>query len=184
MQPRCAGLVPGISIHALREEGDRAMFHTLPSAKKFLSTPSARRATSGFDFFTRRGKNFYPRPPRGGRPILSESIRERDNFYPRPPRGGRPLSPILDDKLPHRFLSTPSARRATKLLHRAVKAIEFLSTPSARRATLTTRQRRCSGLISIHALREEGDHQGAAQGGYVMLFLSTPSARRATTASS
>ena len=24
MQPRCAGLVPGISIHALREEGDFA----------------------------------------------------------------------------------------------------------------------------------------------------------------
>ena len=55
------------------------------------------------------------------------------------------------------FLSTPSARRATKLLHRAVKAIEFLSTPSARRATDFV-----------------GEHSGAGQ------FLSTPSARRAT----
>ena len=37
----------------------------------FLSTPSARRATeqlSGFWPFT---ANFYPRPPRGGRPAMS-----------------------------------------------------------------------------------------------------------------
>ena len=35
-----------ISIHALREEGDFALAHSDFCAKKFLSTPSARRATS------------------------------------------------------------------------------------------------------------------------------------------
>ena len=34
-----------ISIHALREEGDSRFTELLPSDLKFLSTPSARRAT-------------------------------------------------------------------------------------------------------------------------------------------
>ena len=34
-----------ISIHALREEGDRLMDYCFYELKKFLSTPSARRAT-------------------------------------------------------------------------------------------------------------------------------------------
>ncbi len=57
----------GISIHALREEGDRPFspFHGLSS--KFLSTPSARRATWGTYDEEQDDYNFYPRPPRGGR---------------------------------------------------------------------------------------------------------------------
>ena len=60
----------------------------------FLSTPSARRATSGTD----------SRPP-----VLPY-------FYPRPLRGGRPIKPTLC-YLMDGFLSTPSARRATKSYH-------------------------------------------------------------------
>ena len=58
---------------------------------------------------------------------------------------------------------------------------QFLSTPSARRAT-----RAAGGLqkalknISIHALREEGDHQTVQPDVGAIQFLSTPSARRAT----
>ena len=57
---------------------------------------------------------------------------------------------------------------------------KFLSTPSARRATVTTLIKSAPFTISIHALREEGDatreyyYSGREQ------FLSTPSARRAT----
>ena len=36
----------GISIHALREEGDKWILQALKDAYKFLSTPSARRATT------------------------------------------------------------------------------------------------------------------------------------------
>ena len=55
-------------------------------------------------------------------------------FYPRPPRGGRRgCAVVLSD------------------------AVSFLSTPSARRATFDIETRRLDGLISIHALREEGD---------------------------
>ena len=55
-------------------------------------------------------------------------------FYPRPPRGGRP------SRMPRR--TTPTI---------------FLSTPSARRATCPAGQKLRLEVISIHALREEGD---------------------------
>ncbi len=80
-----------ISIHALREEGDLPEKATVLRSLKFLSTPSARRATCPWAFTTRVSVNFYPRPPRGGRPQCIS---------------GQPET--------RRFLSTPSARRATK----------------------------------------------------------------------
>ena len=55
-------------------------------------------------------------------------------FYPRPPRGGRRKGVIIMTELK-----------------------TFLSTPSARRATGAASVSSCSTLISIHALREEGD---------------------------
>ena len=56
----------------------------------------------------------------------------------------------------------------------------FLSTPSARRAT-RPEWRQGQGLqISIHALREEGDVINDGYEDRLDIFLSTPSARRAT----
>ena len=124
--------------------------------------------------------DFYPRPPRGGRLIRRFSSALSNNFYPRPPRGGRhPLWTIPN--LYTKFLSTPSARRATCIVvlcmvrHRYISihalreegdtrqsiifcgSLTFLSTPSARRATQLTDLLPKSVAISIHALREEGD---------------------------
>ena len=56
------------------------------------------------------------------------------------------------------FLSTPSARRATNFAFSSAGSALFLSTPSARRATLRLALTSLSSSISIHALREEGDH--------------------------
>ena len=123
------------------------------------------------------------------------------------------------------FLSTPSARRATRAIVRDHECRGFLSTPSARRATWRSRGPRKTpsncyprpprggrrrglvfstfgGVISIHALREEGDclhgfkltghgnfYPRPPRGGRPSVlgtivgwvsFLSTPSARRAT----
>ena len=103
-----------ISIHALREEGDDALF--------------CHDCTEDY---------FYPRPPRGGRLPRSTLLSKPDTyFYPRPPRGGRRI--LLRARSRHgRFLSTPSARRAThQTVQPDVGAIQFLSTPSARRATV------------------------------------------------
>ena len=58
-----------ISIHALREEGDENPVGIMNTVYRFLSTPSARRATRAENCMTvSKGGNFYPRPPRGGRP--------------------------------------------------------------------------------------------------------------------
>ena len=106
----------------------------LPLIALFLSTPSARRATSGIGCTSGSSAisihalreegdvegdtdedaliHFYPRPPRGGRRGMRRGLPGLRNFYPRPPRGGRP-------------------NKETSRI-----AVEF---------------------ISIHALREEGD---------------------------
>ena len=175
-----------ISIHALREEGDCRMSAALRSSVRFLSTPSARRATASPEHHRRSGADFYPRPPRGGRPIGKYVWTDgTQDFYPRPPRGGRrPAgSPAW---CPAGFLSTPSARRATRNCILLVRAPIFLSTPSARRATAVavSRQlltehfyprpprggrlhldfiRKSLFSISIHALREEGDRTTAKE---------------------
>ena len=146
----------------------------------FLSTPSARRATKGMIDFSPAQPDFYPRPPRGGRPVdwhlavpvfcisihalreegdgrFSSVMADSSYFYPRPPRGGRPCSKQM---------------------------VDYAAT------------------ISIHALREEGDVVANADDGTghhfyprpprggrrvklcccapEIQFLSTPSARRAT----
>ena len=125
-----------ISIHALREEGDHKRLERHRRTSKFLSTPSARRATPECGQSGHKQHDFYPRPPRGGRPrLLLPCIRKPGNFYPRPPRGGRPT-------------------------YKHVRA--------------------AATIISIHALREEGDLPACKAGRIRRAFLSTPSARRAT----
>ena len=146
-----------ISIHALREEGDLR-----PESKQrggdTISIHALREEGDGENSTSlRRPANFYPRPPRGGRPLPAwvdcpfstisihalreegdvlrlrnlslspisihalreegdagarEPCRDRENFYPRPPRGGRRVQACPRHRLA-RFLSTPSARRAT-----------------------------------------------------------------------
>ena len=62
-------------------------------------------------------------------------------------------------RLGTKFLSTPSARRATYKRWLCDVLVSFLSTPSARRATRVHQGKLLRRLshISIHALREEGD---------------------------
>ena len=147
----------------------------------FLSTPSARRATPPAAAPVSSMSDFYPRPPRGGRPLRpAPQPAYRSHFYPRPPRGGRQRGGAVL-RLGDKFLSTPSARRATQELYEDVYGkLTFLSTPSARRATQPVPSDSRFHRISIHALREEGDHCQDARKVAAHIFLSTPSARRAT----
>ena len=146
-----------ISIHALREEGDLGTIH------------------AGIQCF-----DFYPRPPRGGRPTRAHTRTRPADFYPRPPRGGRLLPFAL--VFFWRIISIHALREEGDPLGQYVE-LQLLA-------------------ISIHALREEGDagsHFGAREGIYFYprpprggrpgplktwtpswKFLSTPSARRAT----
>ena len=67
------------------------------------------------------------------------------------------------------------------MLDNVTKGEAFLSTPSARRATARQRAGGILLVISIHALREEGDPHHRQVRHVPQVFLSTPSARRATT---
>ena len=146
-----------ISIHALREEGDAERVVVPDRLKGFLSTPSARRATGGAQAQRAGPRDFYPRPPRGGRPGCHDHCERYAEF-----------------------LSTPSARRATITVTTGIQVDVFLSTPSARRATCHIGASLHVDRISIHALREEGDDEGPDVALSADKFLSTPSARRAT----
>ena len=175
---------PAISIHALREEGDES---GLPTAEDYLISIHALRE-EGDGAWSKCNAvcshDFYPRPPRGGRHEVERLRAEAADFYPRPPRGGRPTS-CNGTSGSRRFLSTPSARRATtRQAGLMQKATYFYPRPP--------RGGRLCGMpygtqpetISIHALREEGDHRQLATGQPLHIFLSTPSARRATCARS
>ena len=146
-----------ISIHALREEGDRA---GLPE--------SAGR------------KDFYPRPPRGGRrqavlrrmrpPDISiHALREegdarkswrrttRSYFYPRPPRGGRRAGiskpPMLQTISIHALREEGDADGCSA----ECAVLVFLSTPSARRAT--------EALANYRQMNEEDFYPRPPRGG-------------------
>ena len=149
-----------ISIHALREEGDNSFQCSQSSRLDFYPRPPRGGRPYVAGYVTKKTYDFYPRPPRGGRLRHSSKLQQdKGYFYPRPPRGGRLCIPCACWLCP-RFLSTPSARRATA--HKCPH---------------------CAGLhISIHALREEGDLPWLSLCSAIGKFLSTPSARRATDA--
>ena len=146
-----------ISIHALRVEGDKG---------------------GGWLDWVRF--DFYPRPPGGGRPIddvvstyqatflstpsgwratvFSQWLSARlGDFYPRPPGGGRPTV-CATFRRGLTFLSTPSGWRATKggihsviVLMISIHALR-VEGDSWEAESVTIRRG-----ISIHALRVEGD---------------------------
>ena len=153
----------------------------MPPPNVFLSTPSARRATPRCSPGGWSAEYFYPRPPRGGRPlrlaipfssnkISIHALREEgdqaagrldphpENFYPRPPRRGR------------RALRGPSTT-----------VCYFYPRPPRGGRPERRAQSAVDQQISIHALREEGDGPPVKPRNLLTSFLSTPSARRATT---
>ena len=173
------GVWARISIHALRKESDWQATATWPSAPKFLSTLSARRATIvtiAVPIIERFLSTLSARRATRLRPALSTQLLD---FYPRSPQGERRTQSQIDARVipisihalrkesdrmysqpvtrPVRFLSTLSARRATSLLCFYRKTHLFLSTLSARRATQIFEYRRQPQAISIHALRKESD---------------------------
>ena len=145
-----------ISIHALREEGDRMT--ELKDSRFTISIHALREEGDiGSGEVLAPTPNFYPRPPRGGRPRGSRRNNKMGDFYPRPPRGGRPAVAghrPLDERISihalreegdatgclcvsvsHNFYPRPPRGGRRNLLASLADGILFLSTPSARRAT-------------------------------------------------
>ncbi len=127
-------LFESISIHALREEGDP---HAVGGS-----------GSSGISIHALREE---------GDVAPSGRVCALDDFYPRPPRGGRPAEVIKEAAIA-KFLSTPSARRAT---WRSVRPVppgqNFYPRPPRGGRRLEKMGMQEPAKISIHALREEGD---------------------------
>ena len=149
---------------------------------RFLSTPSARRATRAGVGQVAMESQFLSTPSARRATIFDNNLKKvGENFYPRPPRGGRRISPD-GSSYSQEFLSTPSARRATWSAAHTMGSLEFLSTPSARRATGAAGQyAQCPEHFYPRPPRGGRPAQVTSEG-LRMLFLSTPSARRATDA--
>ena len=153
---------------------------------KFLSTPSVGRATQHSRPSLSRVRNFYPRPPWGGRQCFLSAYGLWAYFYPRPPWGGRPATAGTGDVLQDFYPRPPwGGRHALRgegdllllvlgmsyrisihalrgegdssVMANADAPPKFLSTPSVGRATRTRAGLPVLGGISIHALRGEGD---------------------------
>ena len=168
-----------ISIHALREEGDVVTVVEPHLNQRFLSTPSARRATRWILLRLRCSRiSIHALREEGddstvgvGRQveISIHALREEGDkrsassrscgayFYPRPPRGGRPSSETIQPAQANFYPRPPRGGRRDAGGDNAVSSL-FLSTPSARRATVWPSMETAQAYA----------------------FLSTPSARRAT----
>ena len=130
----------------------------VPRLTLFLSTPSARRATSSRDFLyssmsisihalREEGDHCHRRHQPERCPISIHALREEGDlrpprkayclrdFYPRPPRGGR----------------------RGQAVHQALHQVISIHALREEGDILLPHQQRRAGDISIHALREEGD---------------------------
>ena len=172
--------------------------------QNFYPRPPGGGRLQGCSHYSSPSFYFYPRPPGGGR-HCALMFGEVDTiyFYPRPPGGGRPFIVLIhfshfrisihalrvegdnqwkddvDGQIT--FLSTPSGWRATCVCSAVAFGVKrFLSTPSGWRATHHKHQQRLQYVISIHALRVEGDSMRVLALVTNSLFLSTPSGWRAT----
>ena len=164
-----------ISIHALREEGDRARFRSSSSAER-ISIHALREegdpATGRRRYYL---ANFYPRPPRGGRrgrfrcPRRCQTI----SIHALREEGDRACNFVLTDI--KRFLSTPSARRATSRTASTFSPTLYFypRPPRGGRPPLQGRHPHHQD-ISIHALREEGDRRRSLPGCWPWNFYPRP----------
>ena len=185
-----------ISIHALREEGDiwrkrytmsTILFLSTPSARRatsvrvsisrcresFLSTPSARRATYGWAIGA-RDYIFLSTPSARRATILTLLQRFRPFISIHALREEGDCPPLPASRRPPHFYPRPprGGRRASRVSASGISS--FLSTPSARRATADTGGEQPHTYISIHALREEGDRRCSARSRFITYFYPRP----------
>ena len=154
--PKLPKMRNGISIHALREEGDSHAYKDYAAIIAFLSTPSARRATVT-DQVSHGGRIFLSTPSArratqsaqeaaDSLQISIHALREEGDRTADFARRGQQISIHALREEGDRGHPDPSGTNR-----------KFLSTPSARRATRIGCDVVESVAISIHALREEGD---------------------------
>ena len=130
-----------ISIHALREEGDKTTTSQGPRRSRISIHALREEGDSRRSWRSSKGRNFYPRPPRGGRRPDRAGGRGTKDFYPRPPRGGR-----RGDRFLLRHIAGISIHALREEGDVPAAAVQLVPV-----------------CISIHALREEGDRVRSSQ---------------------
>ena len=151
-----------------------------PTASRFLSTLSLRRATDEA-YFTRKAKPyFYPRSPCGERLIRYRIKARYTNFYPRSPCGERrylinTYHRIFGISI-HALLAESDAVTRVASTPTTVISIHALLAESDQQ----DKHHPHHGRISIHALLAESDPAEQHANSQQEKFLSTLSLRRAT----
>ena len=148
---------------------------------RFLSTPSARRATCiVLGWLWQHNISIHALREEGDLPHIN-NIHVGINFYPRPPRGGRPV--FLRQRGLDKGISIHALREEGDLIGLPQQTTGTPISIHALREEGDVHVGSASagyGAISIHALREEGDDAATLTLRARVAFLSTPSARRAT----
>ena len=118
---------------------------------KFLSTPSARRATDHPGLFSRGVDISIHALREEGDSELTATMPSCENFYPRPPRGGRPDA--VEAKVKAQQISIHALREEGDDTMHDAQAV---------------------AIISIHALREEGDNSPVVVIHVIVYFYPRP----------
>ena len=170
----------------------------------FLSTPPSRVATGRTARPAGASNCFYPRHPRGWRPLEQMGAQYGVNVSIHATLAGGDWCEAAEARHNGMFLSTPPSRVATRTTRAPLQGrFLFLSTPPSRVATQVD-IRKAKGdasfyprhprgwrrayvfsylprpLVSIHATLAGGDAQGRRPGRTRKVFLSTPPSRVAT----
>ena len=194
----------GISIHALRVEGDYRDRCLLRRQRQFLSTPSGWRATYRRSSRIRRDAiSIHALRVEGDGGILSQGsaivgisihalrvegdqdhvaeLNSLDDFYPRPPGGGRQVTAEVDARKLADFYPRPPGGRRHRDQGSNSSDSEFLSTPSGWRAT-SKQKKRAVDTVYFYPRPPGGGRPNVLFLATIKpsLFLSTPSGWRAT----
>ena len=153
-----AELIDEISIHALRGEGDVSAPSGAPGGSISIHALRGEGDPVLTNLSSRR-INFNPRPPWGGRPHADIFLKDWRNFNPRPPWGGRRMTLLAKQHFTINF--NPRPPWGGRLV--SVCCLDYHAV-----------------VISIHALRGEGDEKTGTLLERYTEFQSTPSVGRAT----
>ena len=192
-----------ISIHAPREGSDRPCWTPSSPPCRFLSTLPARGATfltalwlctydaisihaprEGSDLrgegWSCKDRHFYPRSPRGERPVPIRLLYSSRYFYPRSPRGERRYDGRRDVCDGNFYPRSPRGERPQRLFQNLKQPHISIHAPREGSDFLALRCNVQSRPISIHAPREGSDALPGEGVTPCNTFLSTLPARGAT----
>ena len=169
------------SIHATLAGGDLLRQRWEMQQDMFLSTPPSRVATHFQDCLSILFRCFYPRHPRGWRPLPENCVQTGKRFYPRHPRGWRQLCLVFHgNSMRVSIHATLAGGDLGEIPVISLHSCFYPRHPRGWRPATVHRQF-FAIAVSIHATLAGGDRLRGYRRGNSHSFLSTPPSRVATT---